>query len=74
MTEYRDYSAGELAPVNKNVDQEKGANYRDKNGVLCLIRCYACGPSESGRENHAMAVAGGYCAWCNWSESKLNEA
>ena len=73
MSEFRDYNEGELIAINHKVDQEKGANYRDKDGVLCLIRCYACGDAEYGRENHMGAVAGGYCAWCNWSEAKLNE-
>ena len=70
---YRDYNAGDLMPVNKSANQEQGANYRNKDGTLCIVRCYACGDSERGRENHMMAVASGYCAWCNWSEEKLNE-
>ena len=65
---YRDYDAGELEQINEDVDQEKGANYRDDNGVLCLIRCYACGDPEYGRENYMMAVAGGSCVWCGWRE------
>ena len=71
---YRDYNAGELEQINIGIDQEKGANFRDsKTGKLFLVRCYACGDPEYGRENHMSAVAGGYCAWCGWSEDSLKE-
>ncbi len=74
MSQFRTYNAGELAPINKSVNQEKGGNFRNDEGVLCLIRCYACGDEDYGRENHMGAVMGGYCAWCGWSEDKLNES
>lgn len=51
------------------VSQDRGQNFRDKNGKLFLIRCYACEP-ERGRENYAMAVASGTCAWCGWTEKE----
>jgi len=46
MSQFRTYNAGERAPINKSVNQEKGGNFRNDEGVLCLIRCYACGWSE----------------------------
>lgn len=51
------------------VNQMQGQNFRDKKGNLFLIRCYACG-GEHGKENYAMAVASGQCAWCGWKEDK----
>jgi len=67
---FRDYNAGELAGAHKDIDQEKGANSRNAEGRLFLIRCYACSPDERGRENHMSAVAGGYCCWCNWTDEQ----
>lgn len=32
-------------------------------GQLFLLRCGRCG-----RENHACAVAAGFCAWCRWND------
>lgn len=54
--------------------QEQGhGNFRSKEGKLFLVRCYVCDP-EYGRENYAMAIAGGECAWCGWSDkSKQTE-
>ena len=37
--------------------------FRDKDGKLFLQRCPECG-----KENYAMWVASGQCAWCGWSE------
>lgn len=54
------------------VDQMQGGNFRDKDGKLFLVRCYACEP-ERGRENYAPIVATGYCAWCGWKEKKGNK-
>ena len=70
MGEYRDYSAGELIGAHKDVNQEKGANSRNAEGRLLLMRCYACGDPDYGRENHMAAVYGGYCAWCRWEDEK----
>jgi hypothetical protein len=49
------------------VDQERSPNYRDKDGRLYLVRCFACGDSY-GRENWEFAVARGTCAYCGWME------
>ena len=50
------------------VNQDKHPNFRDDDGNLFLVRCFACG-GEHGKENWAMAVADGRCAWCGWSEN-----
>lgn len=40
-----------------------------KDGQLYLIRCFACPDAGvRGRENYAMAVAAGECAWCGWAQ------
>lgn len=38
-------------------------------GKLYLVRCYVCDP-ERGKENYALAVAAGVCAWCGWTAKK----
>ena len=43
-------------------------NFRE-NGKFYLIRCYVCDP-ERGRENWALAVAAGQCAFCGWSDTQ----
>lgn len=50
------------------VNQDQSPNFRGKDGSLFLVRCFACGDSY-GRENWAMAVARGTCAFCGWRES-----
>lgn len=47
--------------------QSMEPNFRDKNGKLFLVRCYACG-GERGTENYGPTVATGQCAWCGWNE------
>ena len=42
---------------------ERSPNFTSDNGKFYLVRCFACEP-EVGRENWAMAVATGMCAWC----------
>lgn len=53
--------------MNSVQERQASRNFRDKNGNLYLVRCYACEP-ERGRENYAMSVASGQCAWCGWKE------
>ena len=43
-------------------------NFRDDKGKPFVVRCPKCR-----RENWAMAVASGQCAWCGWSESDDGE-
>ena len=50
-----------------NMRQEEEPNFRDEQGELYLVRCYAC-DSENGRENYAMLVSSGTCAWCGWKD------
>ena len=52
------------AKVKKLTIQDRLPNFREK-GKLYLVRCFAC-ESVSGRENRAVAVASGTCAWCGW--------
>lgn len=49
--------------------QDRQPNFRNDDGRLFLVRCFACDP-ERGRENYAIAVAAGQCAWCGWMEAK----
>jgi len=49
------------------INQDQRPNFR-KDGKLFLVRCFACGDKEQGRENWAPAVASGQCAWCGWKE------
>ena len=50
---------------SEDVRQGKGFGYRvllgERAGRVCMIRCFKCG-----RENWAMAVASGQCAWCGY--------
>lgn len=49
------------------VNQERHPNFRNADGQLYLVRCFACEP-ERGRENYALAVPSGQCCWCGWRE------
>ena len=42
------------------------ANFRGKDGAAFVVRCPSCR-----RENWAMAVASGQCAWCGWTENSV---
>ena len=53
------------------VNQDRPPNFRDKDGKLFLVRCFACG-GERGKENYAPSVPSGQCAWCGWTE-KMGE-
>lgn len=44
---------------------ERGGFFSDDGKDFYLTRCYVCHPSY-GRENWAMAVAGGMCCWCGF--------
>jgi len=48
---------------------DRAPNFRDKDNRLYLVRCFSnkCGP-RFGKENYAMSVASGQCAWCGWKE------
>ena len=51
--------------------QEQAPNFRS-DGDLFLVRCFVCGGTH-GRENYAMSVATGQCAWCGWKEETDKE-
>ena len=46
---------------------DRPPNWRGDEGRLYLVHCFACG-GASGKENYAMAVADGECAWCGWKD------
>lgn len=48
--------------------QDRPPNFRSEDGRLFLVRCFACDP-DHGRENWALAVADGTCAFCGWKEA-----
>jgi ssDNA-binding Zn-finger/Zn-ribbon topoisomerase 1 len=45
----------------------KPPNYKGENGVF-LVRCTQCN-----KENYALAVASGICAWCGVDANRENE-
>ncbi len=51
-------------------DQLKNkANFLSEDGKLFLVRCMNCPDAgERGRENYAIVVATGQCAWCGWED------
>lgn len=53
--------------MSKDVRKGQGYGYQQEDGKTCMIRCFECG-----RENYAMAVSSGYCAWCNHDANKEN--
>ena len=55
----------------RKVDQDKHPNFRE-DGKLYLVRCFACG-GKYGKENYAMAVSSGQCAWCGWTGGTIKE-
>jgi hypothetical protein len=57
----------------ESINQDRPPNFRSKEGKLYLVRCFAC-EAEYGRENWAMAVADGTCAWCGWPEKGRSDA
>jgi hypothetical protein len=55
--------------MKKKINQDRPPNFRDKDGKLYLVRCFACSPKR-GTENYALSVSSGRCAWCGWEEGK----
>jgi hypothetical protein len=51
-----------------DVRKGKGFGYCKDDGTVCMIRCFACG-----KENYAMAVNSGCCAWCGHNANKEGE-
>jgi hypothetical protein len=54
----------QMHPLPPTVN-DRPPNFRDAAGKLFLVRCFAC-PDHVGRENYALAVSSGQCAWCGW--------
>lgn len=49
-------------------------NFETEDGWY-LVRCFSCeGYDERGRENYAMAVAAGQCAWCGFNINEKDDA
>lgn len=45
--------------MSEDIKKGKGFGYKKDDGSIGMIRCFECG-----RENYAMAVSSGCCAWC----------
>ena len=58
-------------PINITI-QDRHPNFRTEDKQLYLVRCFACDP-VLGRENYAMIVASGICAYCGWVDSCQHE-
>lgn len=43
-----------------DIREGKGVGY-ERDGFKCMIKCFDCG-----KENYAMAVTSGRCAWCGF--------
>jgi len=52
----------EVSMNPKKVIQDRPPNFRE-DGKLYLVRCFVCN-----RENWAMLVSSGQCAWCGWKK------
>lgn len=55
--------------VDFEVDGEKvrtGAYMGKREGLICFLRCPVCR-----RENYAMSVAEGVCAWCGYDPNNI---
>ena len=49
--------------------QDRPPNFR-VDGKLYLVRCFVC-EATRGRENWAMAVSNGECAWCGYKDKHI---
>jgi ribosomal protein L37E len=49
--------------------EDCSCNFRNSEGKPYVVRCPACK-----RENYAMAVATGVCAWCGWDANKADDS
>lgn len=58
--------------MQRDTINDRHPNFRDENGRLFLVRCFACS-AEHGKENWAGAVAAGECAHCGWVERACAE-
>lgn len=52
--------------TNKNIQKRNGFGFLSKDDNFCMIRCFECG-----KENYAMAVMSGCCAWCGYDANQV---
>lgn len=53
--------------INEKRSENRGYSFQSKEGgSWYLVRCHQCG-----KENYAMAVATGICAWCGYDDNKI---
>lgn len=45
--------------MSKDIRKGEGFGFITEDGKICMERCFKCA-----RENYAMAVMSGGCAWC----------
>lgn len=56
--------------MSKEKDVRKGQGFGyEVDGKVFMIRCFECG-----RENYALAVASGKCAWCGHDANEKPDA
>jgi len=48
--------------------EDHPGNFRDESGRGYLVHCPMCE-----RENYAMCVSKGVCAWCGWKDFKQED-
>jgi len=53
----------------KTINDRK-PNYRNQDGKLYLVRCFACG-GDDGTENYVAAIAASVCSFCGWKDPAL---
>jgi ribosomal protein L37E len=51
--------------MSDDIRKGKGYGYRAKTGKICMEKCFSCG-----KENYALAVSSGTCAWCGYDANK----
>ncbi len=58
-----------MKKLTKQDQLKNKANFTNDEGKLYLVRCMACPDSgDRGKENWAMIVPKGMCAWCGWAD------
>ena len=51
--------------MTDTIIQGAGVGYKDEDGTICMTRCFKCG-----RENYALNVSSGTCAFCGYDPNK----
>lgn len=55
--------------MSNNIIERIGVGYMNNDGKRCMIRCFECG-----KENYAMTVASGFCAWCGHDANEKGQS